>query len=174
MTQLELGIRPNRARISPCGLYRYELTRELGGDRTLISIGLNPSTADAIEDDQTIEKDVGFARRWGCGRVLKLNAFAYRSRDPKAMARAAKDGVDIIGPENDMWIRAAVGWPEIHDEPNLVVVSWGRNIDPERQRAMAALLAGVDVWCLGTNKDGSPTHELYLSYETPLVRWTCP
>lgn len=164
----------NAARFSPCGLYRYELTRELGGDRTLVSIGLNPSTADANEDDQTIRKDVGFATRWGCGRVLKLNANAFCARDPKVMRRAAKSGIDVIGPDNDRTIREALKLV-LADRARLCV-SWGANIDPLRQRAIADLIeaAGVEAWCLGTNDDGSPEHELFIPYARPLVLWTCP
>src|SRR4051812_40590931 len=59
------------ATFSDDDVYRYELTRELGGMRPLVTCGLNPSTADASKNDQTIRKDIGFAKHWGCGRVLK-------------------------------------------------------------------------------------------------------
>lgn len=41
--------------ISSCGKYRYVLTRQLGsGSKTATFIMLNPSTADATQDDPTI------------------------------------------------------------------------------------------------------------------------
>ncbi len=189
MTQLKLGMpppapapahderRPNTARISECGLYRYDLTRELGGDRTLVSMGLNPSTADAIKPDPTITKDIGFATRWQCGRVLKLNAYAYRETKPKLMFAAAKAGVDIVGPDNDRTIREALVLVQMG--LGILVVSWGRNIDPIRQREVADIIeaAGVDALCLGTNNNGSPVHELYQPYGAGierLSRWICP
>lgn len=172
MTQLSIGAtRPNTARFSECGVYRYELTRELGGDRTVVFCGLNPSTADAELNDPTVRKDIGFAQRWGYGRILKINAYAYRATDPKDMARAAKAGVDIVGDDNNRTIAEAA---QLARMGGLLVVAWGANIDPIRQHDVAALLSDVDAWCFGTNLDGSPVHELYQPYSRELVRWRCP
>ena len=172
-SQLTLGAAaPDMARFSECGLYRYELTRELGGDRTLLSIGLNPSTADATKNDPTLRKDIGFARRWGMGRVVKANAYAYRATKPRDMTIAEKNGVDIIGPDNnrtltELAFRAVVSH-------GLVVVSWGGNITKERQLDMASLLCDFELWCFGSNNDGTPVHELYQPYTRKLVRWRHP
>ncbi|MCH7984950.1 MAG: DUF1643 domain-containing protein, partial [Chloroflexi bacterium] len=48
--------RPNIARFSGCHRYRYVLTREFGGDSTCLFIMLNPSSADADQDDPTIRR----------------------------------------------------------------------------------------------------------------------
>lgn len=164
------------ARFSDDDVYRYLLTREglvPGSSRVLVSIGLNPSTADAFKPDQTINKDIGFARRWGCGRLWKLNAKAFRTKSPAIMRRAEKNGVDVVGrPENDETIRAAL--EEFKRHGGTVVVSWGANLDDARQREMFDLItaAGVTPMCLGFNDNGSPTHELYIPYATPLVPWS--
>ena len=170
MTQLQLNTRPNAAKISPCGLYRYLLTRELGAERPLVICGLNPSTATAELDDQTIRKEIGFARRWNCGRLLKVNAYGYRATDPKVMKRAAKAGIDIVGPDNDTEIDEAVVLARRFG--GIVLVAWGGNIEPARQAEIAELFGDVAM-CLGTNSDGTPKHPLYLPYETPLVHWSC-
>lgn len=178
MSQLALiaaGDRANAAWFSPDEVYRYALTRELGGDRTLVSMGLNPSTATAEIDDPTVRKDQEFARRWRCGRVVKLNAYAYRATDPQDMKRAAKRGVDIVGnPENDDYIRAHLAM--VLATQGRLVVSWGNHIDPARQCALADLIEGMGVtpWCLGMNKNGSPVHELYIPYSRELTKWRCP
>ena len=177
---LHLGTRPNGAPsdvaiFSPDEVYRYWLTRELGGDVPLVCCGLNPSTATAIKNDQTITKDIGFAKRWGCGRVVKVNAYAFRATDPKVMKRAAKSGTDIVGPENDAYLRQAF---ELAVElGGKILVAWGTNIDPARQCAIAELLAatpGAVAWTLKRNDNGTPSHELYIPYETPLIPWHCP
>lgn len=174
MTQLSLDTRPNTARFSPCELYRYTLTRELGGDRPVVSIGLNPSKATAAINDPTVRKDIGFSRRWGFGRLIKLNAHGYRATDPDDMHAAAAAGIDIVGPENDFWIRDTLLLAKLTG--GRVVVSWGNHISHERQRAMANLIAECDVepLCLGTNKNGTPVHELYIPYERELQVWSCP
>jgi putative transcriptional regulator len=43
--------------LSPCSLYRYKLEREVNqtGKLVIAYFGVNPSTADASNDDQTVE-----------------------------------------------------------------------------------------------------------------------
>jgi hypothetical protein len=74
------------AEMSECGEYRYWLSRRLSmGERFVLFVGLNPSTADAMQDDPTIRREVDFARRWGYDWYLKGNVYAYRSTDPKRL-----------------------------------------------------------------------------------------
>jgi hypothetical protein len=83
--------------ISACGKYRHVLIRQVSSDEsTAVFIMLNPSTADAMTDEPTIRRCIGFARCRGCGQLLVLNLFAFRATDPADLKRAA----DPIGPEN--------------------------------------------------------------------------
>lgn len=163
--------RPDTALFSTDGVYRYELTRELGGIRPLVICGLNSSIATAEKNDPTIRKEMGFAKLWGFGRLVKVNAYGFRATDPNVMKRASKSGVDIVGPDNDVTIQRAVDHAHICD--GIIVVAWGQNISPARQAELSYVF-GDDVWCLGTNKNGTPVHPLYIPYERPLVRWSCP
>lgn len=158
--------------ISPCGTYRYDLRRELGGTRPAVFIGLNPSVADAERDDNTIRRDIGFARHWHCGRVIKGNANAYRATKPAAMKRAAKAGVDIVGPDNDRYLREMLLLSKLCS--GIVIVCWGNHIDLERQEEVWKLIVACDVTplCLGTNQNGTPVHELYQPYDRPLEPWS--
>jgi hypothetical protein len=107
---------PGWADLSPCGTYRYLLGRRIGGgDRVGLWVMLNPSTADANEDDATIRRCIGFARREGCGLLEVVNLFAYRATDPAALRLAD----DPVGPANDHFISKAV------ERAALVVVAWG-------------------------------------------------
>jgi len=63
--------------LSDCGKYRYLLERDISmlNRGTVLFVMLNPSTADAENDDPTIRKCKGFADRLGCS-VAQLSAVA--------------------------------------------------------------------------------------------------
>lgn len=149
------------AEVSACQQYRYHLSRRFGpGFRTVVVVGLNPSTADAFQDDMTIRKCVGFARRWGMDRLVMANVCAWRSRHPKEMQRAD----DPVGPENEARLRELVATAEI------IVAAWGQNKLPFRAQRLARwVLSLPNVCCLGQNADGTPKHPLFVPYETPRV-----
>jgi hypothetical protein len=106
---------PGWADLSPCGTYRYLLGRRVGdGQRAALFVMLNPSTADASDDDPTIRRCRRFARREGCGLLEVVNLFAYRATDPVALRLAE----DPVGPANDHFISKAV------ERAALVVVAW--------------------------------------------------
>ena len=81
MRYLDMG-----AELSEDGQYRYWLSRRLSmGERAVLFVGLNPSTADATKDDPTIRKCVGFASRWGYDWLYMGNVHAYRSTNPEGL-----------------------------------------------------------------------------------------
>lgn len=60
--------------ISECGAYRYRLERQWDGEKPNVAfLVLNPSTADASQDDPTIRRCIGFARYWGFGGLIVGN-----------------------------------------------------------------------------------------------------
>lgn len=142
------------AYISQCTRYRYSLWRDLPpGDGTVCFIMLNPSTATAWEDDPTIRRCIGFARRWGYARLMVVNLFAYRSTDPAAL----KTAWEPVGPENDEQIVEAVS------SADLTVCAWGQHGRLfGREAKVRELLAGYELTALRRAKNGSPCHPLYL------------
>lgn len=148
------------AGISDDGVYRYWLSRRLSmGDRAVLFVGLNPSTADATQDDPTIRRCVGFARQWGFDWLLMGNIYAYRSTDPKVLPSID----DPVGPEN----HAALTW--MSDRAELIVAAWGKNkLNPPGRWLARAILHHPQVRCLGRNQDGTPKHPLYLAKTTEL------
>lgn len=158
--------------LSPCSLFRYRLEREVGEAGPVVAIfGVNPSTADAIVNDATIRRDIGFGERLGWSRIIKGNKFAFRAKDVRALRSAA----DPIGPDNDAHLE------QIMRDADLHVVAWGplaklpRDLRP-RWRAVERIArrVGCPLLAFGVAQDGHPRHTLMLAYETPLVPWVAP
>jgi hypothetical protein len=120
-------------------------------------IGLNPSTADESRDDPTIRRCIGFARRWGFARLEVLNLFAFRATKPTALLSAD----DPVGPENDLAIAGVLR------SADLVVCAWGAFPSSARAADVLRLIAAPQ--CLGTTKNGSPRHPLYVRSGTDPV-----
>lgn len=167
-----MSILGNTAVLSPCETWRYRLDRWIGGKGPVAAIlGVNPSTATAEIDDQTIRKDMGFGQRLGWSRIIKGNKFAFRAMD----IRALRDAGDPIGPNNDEYLR------QIMTEADLVVAAWGplaklpKHLRTRWRRVVTiSQETGKPLWCWGTAQDGQPLHPLMLAYATELVPWISP
>lgn len=148
------------ATLSPCGKFRYMLVRRWGAGAALVFVMLNPSKADALLDDPTVRKVVGFAKANGYECVIVLNANAYRATDPKEMLAQS----DPVGPDNYMHMNA------VFNRHRWVVVAWGANIQRDKADVVLEMLArrGITPLCLHITKDGHPGHPLMLSYSNPL------
>jgi len=157
------------ALISDCGLFRWRLERDiqLSGIVTAL-IGVNPARADAIVNDNTIAKDIGFGLRNGWRRIIKGNVFAYRATDVKKLRHVVDHRFD----ENDRHLR------EIAADADIVIPCWGarskvpRELRPHFDRTLALLRAtGKPIMTFGFTIDGDPLHPLMLAYSTPLQPW---
>lgn len=139
---------------SPCGRYRYRLSREfIVGDGSVLFIMLNPSTADAERDDPSVRRCLGFARRWGFKELLVGNLFAWRATMPRELRRANEP----IGPDNDLHL-AEMAW-----QANVIIAAWGTHGAYQgRDKEVARLLRKHWVEHLGLTAGGQPRHPLYL------------
>ncbi|VVE54145.1 DUF1643 domain-containing protein [Pandoraea terrigena] len=153
--------------ISPCGQYRYTLTRDahdaFATRGPALFIMLNPSTADAILDDPTIRRCRGFARTWDCDGIVVANLYAMRATNPDELWKHP----DPVGPLNDQYLR------ELAAKHETVVCAWGTNARPERAQAVREIFSRRhhQLMCLGVTKDGSPRHPLYVRGDQPLIEW---
>lgn len=159
------------ADISSDGLYRYRLWRRWGPGKMVLFVMLNPSTADASDDDPTIRKCIGFAKRWGYAGIEVVNLYALRSTDPSVLLH--KDCPDPIGPRNNDVIFRALR------TAGLVVAAWGvHGPKPVQGGAVTGRVeyvrklmrgASANPKCLGlTKSNAQPRHPLMLAYKTPL------
>lgn len=147
---------------SECRRYRYQLTRKFGSDsKTINFLMLNPSTADDIENDPTVERCERRAERLGFDRLIVTNIFAWRDTDPGKMKKAEYP----VGPENDRWILKSAS------ESDMIVCAWGNNgLHLGRCNDVVNLLRGYKLFCL-KETGGQPHHPLYLSYSLEPKEW---
>jgi len=156
------------ARISECQQYRYEL-RRIWDDALppCVFIGLNPSTADATQDDPTIRRCINFAKSWGMGSLVMVNAYAFRATDPSDMKKA----LDPIGIENNASLKSVV--QEAADRGGIVIAAWGNHCDQLREVSLMWMKDIIEVRCLGKTKTGKPKHPLYIKSDVePTVFWS--
>lgn len=141
--------------ITDDGKYRYFLTRDWAAKnepfKTVVFVGLNPSTADAIIDDPTIRRCIGFAKIWGFNRLLMVNLFAFRATDPSVMKNAEE-------PEGEFNFPIVCGASR---NAELTIAAWGTHGSFKDQDKK--YLSGLkNPHHLGFTKAGHPKHPLYL------------
>ena len=140
------------AKLSSCRKYRFALWRTWDDTKPFVMIiGLNPSTADEVENDPTITRCINFAKFWGYGGVCMANLFAYRATEPSVM----KSQHDPVGAENDMWLT------KLAQDAGIVVAAWGNDgCHLNRSKVVKDLIPNLHY--LKMNKSGEPAHPLYL------------
>lgn len=153
-TSLTMG-----AWFDPTGLYRYSLWREWSTSHSRVAfVMLNPSTANATQNDPTIRRCMQFAKGWGYGSLEVVNLFAYRTPCPAQLHQVHNP----VGDDNDRALLTAA------ERAAMLLIAWGNGGRLyERDRTVLNWLAAIrPVYCLGTNQSGQPCHPLYLRSDT--------
>lgn len=151
------------AALSDDGVYRYMLGRIW--DESLPKVGfimLNPSTADADNDDPTIRRCIGFAKEWGYGGLYVTNLFAFRATNPKELL-IAKNPTENTVNENRLYI------DEMVLRCDKVICAWGNS--PIKSEMKLPLFKDEKFHYLELTKDGNPKHPLYLKKDLKPVRY---
>lgn len=149
---------------SPCRKWRYTLWREWDVDSVtgcsddlnhahqyVQFIGLNPSTADEVQDDPTIRRCIQFAKDWGYGALCMTNLFAWRATEPEDMMRATHP----IGDDNDKHLA------QIAAGAGVIIAAWG-NDGSYLYRAQHVKKFIPAMMCLKMTGNRQPAHPLYL------------
>lgn len=148
--------------------YRYLLQRNWNVKRKALGlIMLNPSTADAENNDATIYRAMVRAFDLGFGQLEVVNLFALRSRNPDRLY----EHKDPIGPENNTWILNSA---KVCD---LILCAWGNHgakVARGRDIQVISMLrsAGHKLHYLRLSRDGHPAHLLYLPYDLRPTEWS--
>lgn len=151
------------AEMSDDGVYRFVLGRRW--DESLpecVFIMLNPSTADASEDDPTIGRCLNFAKNLGCGSLQVGNLYAFRATDPNDLFKTTEP---TGGAKNDAVLA------ELLSRGEIVIAGWGAHAKPDRVAELLRLPGANRITALGTTKAGAPRHPLYVHGATILSEW---
>ena len=141
--------------------YRYELRRWWGPGEIMAFVMLNPSTADAYKDDQTIKRCMFYARREGYDGVVVVNRYAYRCTQPTDLLKAS----DPNGPQNiEAWDKALTD-----HNVGMIVAAWGASTPKGLRHSLAAAAWSTAGWyCLGKTALKHPRHPSRLSNDVEL------
>lgn len=166
------------ATLSKDGVYRYVLHRDkLLYDKLdvpppkegrVVWIMLNPSTADATNDDPTIRRCIGFTREWGYNNLTVVNLFALRATDPRELQKHVEKIEDLR--INMDYITAEA----VFNDPDLVVCAWGTHGGLRRRNKLVIDTlneAGARLNVLRLSEDRHPAHPLYLPKTLKPIPW---
>ena len=136
--------------------YRYSLKRIWNNDKPIVLfIMLNPSLADNYKDDPTIRRLIKFAKLYGYGGFYVGNLFSYITPYPSELL----DKDLMFSKKNIHEIKKMTGLTKD------VVYGWGNSFEePEWLKQIIS-----NPKCFGKNKNKTPKHPLYLSYNNKLV-----
>ena len=154
------------ATFSDCGTYRYDLWRLWDADKpTLTFVMLNPSTADGVDNDPTVERCLKRAIKGGYGQLRIVNLMAYRATDPDELVPLETH--IRFGPDNRKHLLYAL------HEAGTVICGWGKkgHLGAVAWFTTRARRMGVPLLALKINKDGSPQHPLYIPYSKQPIWW---
>jgi hypothetical protein len=116
---------------------------------------LNPSLADNYQDDPTIRRLIKFAKLYGYGGFYIGNLFSYITPYPSELL----DKDLMFSKKNIHEIKKMIGLTKD------VVYGWGNSFEePEWLKQIIS-----NPKCFGKNKNKTPKHPLYLSYNNKLV-----
>lgn len=142
---------------------RYVLRKD--GERPLVVIGLNPSTANGDKADATMTRVMGLAERNGFDGFIMLNLYPQRTTDPAGLDRELNDSLH----QENLWqIKEAV---KDVSEPT-VLLAFGNNIcqRPYLTACLRDIVAALAdrlpryVQAGTPTTQGNPRHPLYAGY----------
>lgn len=138
---------------------RYLLWRIWDDEKPLLMmVCLNPSTANEVENDNTVTRCINFAKSHSYGGLYLGNLFPIRSTDPSLL-------YDLADPRDDCNDKILI---ETRMMVDFCIIAWGNHgLINGHGKKMAELLAPVK--CFRITKQGMPQHPLYLPKNIGLI-----
>lgn len=156
------------AEFSPCRKYRFALWRVWDNQKPLVMfVGLNPSTANETEPDNTIKSVIRISKANGFGGVYMMNCFPLVSTDPDALR-----GYDKSIFDQQQFILNNRRLKDIAEKCSDIVFAWGAfKVVKELGRDKDMRKMFPTAKALHILKDGSPKHPLYCKSETKFIQY---
>lgn len=182
MKKQPIKIIDSGAELSGDKTHRYSLWRTWNYDQPRIMfIGVNPSTADAVNSDKTITRCINFAAGWGFGSLFFANLYSFRT--PDVYVKKERPDVEeqweplIENLDNACDINTDKYLEEMFKKSYWIVSCWGSWSFPgftDRAKAVLEQIKTINKYphCFGINADGQPKHPLYLKSSTQLQIYT--
>lgn len=150
-----------QAVISDCKKYRFALSRIWDHQKPMaMFIMLNPSTADAKQDDPTIRRCISFAKSWGYGGIIVCNLFPFRATNPKELL--VRENISTQISLNSFYIR------QLQEHCRVIILAWGNEnildkiFKEHYPVGKLSFLKLEKIHYLELSKNGTPKHPLYL------------
>lgn len=146
------------AELSQCGQYRYKLWRIWDdSQKKVLFIMLNPSTADACNNDATITRCTNFVKDWGYGGFYVGNLYPFRSKNPSDLLKC----VNPLGENNNSYLK------EMALISDMIVCAWGNSATINKLNKKHPDYRPLEnlnkpLYYLQLSNDGTPKHPLYL------------
>jgi hypothetical protein len=150
--------------------YRFSLWRIWDESKPLVMfIGLNPSTANETEPDNTIKRVIKISQWNGYGGFYMMNCFPIVSTDPSIL-KDFWQAPDPFTQNQDCINRDKL--KNIALQCKDVVFAWGNfKVVKEVNRDKELIKMFPNAKALHINKNGSPKHPLYCKSESKLISY---
>ncbi len=159
-------------KLPSCKRYRYFLSREWDSQLPyLLFIGLNPSTADTENNDQTTNKLIKIVKSWEkYGGLIIVNLYAFIDTKQNEIWSLHTIG-EMIGIKNREIIKEVIN----RDDVEMIIAGWGNNAASWKGKRvipdiyfqqiqdiyeLVSASGKIKLYCLGYNQGGMPAHPL--------------
>ena len=147
--------------------YRYILGTR--GQKPLICIGINPSTARPGDLDPTLKSVERVAKANGFDSFIMFNVYAQRATDPNAMEKAVNPQLHRENMRAFRYVLSLSDSPAIWAAWGAVIEKRGYLKDCVRDMLDIGRKYGAQWYCAGAiTKKGHPHHPLYLRKDEKL------